>query len=487
MSSSNRPGWNASSVVGPLGLIGILAAPTITLPAVAATSLAPSVQPPAAAAVDIQNEYVLGAGDRLKAEFFGVPEFSQDYQVLPNGSLNLPRVGGVTVAGMTLRQASAVIGNRYRRYLTRPLVTLSLVAGRPVNVAIAGEINRPGAYGMSSALLNGNSVNSVVVPTLTQLIKQAEGITQAADLAQVKITRRHATGTSVRQVNLWQLLRAGDASQDIRLQDGDSIYIPATANIDLAAARERTRTNISTNSNRPLRIAIVGEVNRPGPYTIFEGAQNADGRTATPNSIAPTITKALQISGGITQMADLRNIHVHRQTHNGQAQRIKVDFWELLKSGDVLQDLPLQDGDRIEIARASTPNKAELSDRAKASFSPDKIAVNVVGEVERPGSVSINPNAPLNEGLFAAGGFNKRARKRNVTLVRLEPDGTASKREIAIDFSKGRNEQTNPSLRDGDTIIVKRSGLAGVGDSLGILSAPITGAFSVLRLLGIVR
>ncbi len=482
-------GQAMGQTVGQLGLVALLL-PTMVRPATATTTRPATAIPPATSAgassagtSSANDEYILGPGDRLQLDFFSVPEFSKEYQVLPNGTVNLPRVGGVSVQGLTVRQATANIASSFSRYLTRPLVTVSLIAGRSVNVAIAGEINRPGAYAMNSAL-NGTSGQDT--PTLTKLVRLAEGITLASDLANVRVQRRQADGIRTYRVNLWQLMRSGDAAQDIRLQDGDSIYIPVTTNLDPALIRERTQINIATNSNRPLRIAIAGEVNRPGPYTIFEGAQQADNRTATPNSVAPSITKALQISGGITQMADLRNIQVRRMTHTGE-QLIPVDFWKLLQNGDTLQDLPLQDGDRIEVARATTVNNTELSATQGSSLGPDQIAINIVGEVVRPGGIQVPPNTPMNQGILAAGGFNSNAKKTVVTLVRLESNGTVSKRDINVDLAKGIDDTSNPPLRKGDTIIVKKNGLAKIGESIGTLTNPIGGAFSLLRLLGIIR
>jgi polysaccharide biosynthesis/export protein len=474
---------------GQLGLVALLAN-GLAVPAIALTNPTPAILPNNSAAVappDATGEdYVLGPGDRIRVDFFNVPEFSGEYTVLPNGSINMPRAGAVILQGATLRQATAMISNRFSSYLTRPLVTLGLVAGRAVNVAIAGEINRPGAYAMTTAI-TGTASGIQEIPTLTRLIRMAEGITQAADLKTVRIARRQADGNRVYQIDLARLMKAGDASQDIRLQDGDSIYIPVAQSIDLAAAHEITRMNIASSGNRPLNIAVVGEVNRPGPYTIKEGSQPSENRTNTSNSITPTITQALQTAGGITQMADLRNIRVQRMTHTGQAQTIQVDFVKLLESGDVLQDLPLQNGDRIEIARVSQINDDEVTKIARASFSPGQIAVNVVGEVERPGSVNVAPNTPLNQGLLAAGGFNNKAKTKSVTLVRLEPDGNVSKREIAIDLNKGVDGANNPALRNGDTIIVKQSGVAKIGDGIGLLTGPVGGALGLLRLLGIIR
>jgi polysaccharide export outer membrane protein len=428
--------------------------------------------------------YMLGAGDRVRIDFFNVSEFSAEYQVLPNGTVNFPRIGAVPVQGLTLRQASSRITDRFSSYLQRPIVTISLISGRPLTIAIAGEVNRPGAYTLAPISKSNLDNSEVEPPTLTRLLQLADGVTQSADLQHIEIRRAHPYGLGAREVyvvNLWELLKSGEVTQDVRLRDGDSVFIPATQSVDLANARQLTAANFATRSNRPLNIAVIGEVTRPGPYTIIEGSQQATDRDATPNSLTPTVTKAIQIAGGITQMADLRNIQVRRLTRAGYEQVIDVNFWELLQSGDVLQDLPLQDGDRIVVGRAPSVNDAEVTQIASASFSPDRITVNIVGEVERPGVVTVPPNTPLNQAILSAGGFNaRRAKSRSVTLVRLETNGTVSRRDIAINLGQGVNAQNNPSLRNGDTVVVHRSGLASVTDTAAMLTAPFAPVLSIL-------
>ncbi len=133
----------------------------------------------------------------------------------------------------------------------------------------------------------------------------------------------------------------------------------------------------------------------------------------------PTVTKAIQVAGGITQSADIRRIQVRRLTKGGSEQVIDVDFWKLLQAGDMRQDLPLQDGDTVVIPVAKTISPADATTLASASFSPDKISVYVVGEVAKPGLVQVPPNTPLNQAILAAGGFNNRAKQGSVKFVRL--------------------------------------------------------------------
>ena len=428
--------------------------------------------------------YLLGAGDRVRIDVFNVPEITGEYTVLPNGTINMPLVGAVGVKNRTLKQASGAIAAKYAPVLQIPVITVNLVAARPIRVAIAGEVNRPGSYTVTAAAspTEGN------IPTLTRLVQLADGITQVADLRQVQVRRVRPVGSSgdqVMTVDLWQLLQAGDLQQDLRLQDGDSILIPATATVDLNEARQLASANFAARNNRPLKITVVGQVNRPGPYTLVEGNVSDGAQLINPNSLqVPSVTRAIQVAGGITQLADIRNIQVKRFTRSGTPQLVKLDLWKLLKAGDALQDLPLQDGDTVEIPQATTVSDREISELATASFSPDKINVNVVGEVQRPGPVSIQPNTPLNQAILTAGGFNQKAKKSNVSLIRVNPNGTVSKRDISIDLARGVSENDNPALRNNDIIIVKKTGFATFLDSTSAFLGPFSGILGVLRIFG---
>jgi polysaccharide biosynthesis/export protein len=109
----------------------------------------------------------------------------------------------------------------------------------------------------------------------------------------------------------------------------------------------------------------------------------------------------------------------------------------------------------------------------------------VVGEVEQAGVVELPPNTPLSQAILAAGGFNTRARKGSAELVRLNEDGTVNRTELAVDFAEGIDEANNPLLRNNDVVIVNRSGLANVTDTLGTIVSPLGGIFSIFRFLNI--
>ncbi len=472
----------------PVAFMGVILCPSVGIAQVPkSTSAAPTTATPVRPQVD--DGYLLGSGDRVRIDFFNVPEYSGEYLVLPNGAVNLPQVGAVPVQGRTLKQASAAIATKYEPYLTRPIVTIGLLAARPLTIAIAGEVNRPGSYTVQAVSANADTG----VPTVTRLIQLAGGVTQSADVREVEVHRPrpyNAGPDAIIKVDLWQLVQTGNLRQDLRLQDGDSIFIPSATSANLDEAQRLAATTFATPSDRPLRIAVVGEVNRPGPYVLSPDQTNqSNGQAATvlptnANVKVPTVTRAIQTAGGITQSADIRNIEIRRTTQAGPMQVIKVDFWSLLQAGDIRQDLPLQEGDTIVIPTATALNSTEATKIAVASFAPDKITVNVVGEVVRPGPVQVPPNTPLNQALLAAGGFNNRAKKGEVTFVRLNPNGTVSRRDVSVDFAQGLNEKNNPAMRNNDTIVVRRSGFAAVTDTLGAVLSPIGGVFSIINLLG---
>lgn len=242
---------------------------------------------------------------------------------------------------------------------------------------------------------------------------------------------------------------------------------------------------VNLRGARTLRVSVVGEVKRPGSYIISPAGEtnqilvgDAAVAGAGDSSQWPTVTQAIQSAGGITQLANLRQIQVRRPLPGGSEQLIGINLWELLRTGQTSQDITLRDRDTLIIPKAEALSPDEAALIGSASFSPETIRINVVGEVNAPGTVEVPPNTSLNQALLSAGGFDtRRARSSRVNLVRLNTDGTAVKRSVEVDLSSGVNEESNPSLRDGDTIIVGRRGVTQVRDFLDDVFGPLDAVF----------
>lgn len=306
------------------------------------------------------SSYILGSGDQLLLTFFNVPEYNGEKQILVDGSINLPLVGKLSVAGLTLEGATNMIESAYVPYLRTPLVTVSLMTPRPIRIGVSGEVNRPGSY-------------------------------------------------------------------EIRLAD------------------------------------------RSTQQGVIEW---------------PTVIEAITLSGGITNQADVRQVLLRRSQPYGKEQVIQIDLWDMLTTGNVQNDITLRHGDAIQIPTATALTPQELTQLAAANFSPDSINVTVAGEVITPATIEVPPNAPLNQALLAAGGFDpERADTDEVKLIRLNPDGTVSQRVVPVAFDEGINEETNPSLRNNDVVLVGRSGSAAFSDTVGGVFGPLAGILSPFRLL----
>ncbi|MBP0004332.1 MAG: SLBB domain-containing protein [Cyanobacteria bacterium SBC] len=424
-------------------------------PGIPAETQPPPAQPNLTPPPEIPT-YFLSSGDGLQITIFGVPDYSGNYTVGLDNTINLPVVGLVDVGGLTLQEAQDLISQQYARILRRPIVTLNLVAPRPLRIAISGEVSSPGSYTLSPQ-------GSSDFPRLTQALQNAGGITQSGDLSRVELRRRYPEPQTI-VLNLWDLTQNGDLSQDPMLFDGDSIVVPTLDAIDPELSRRLESTNIAAEPATALPVAVVGEVFRPGTYTVGGGGAS------------PTVTEAIETAGGITALANIREIRLYRRTQSGDTQTIELDFWAMLQLGDLSQDPILQAGDSILIPTAVEILPEEALALASASFSPDNISINVVGEAVRPGQLQLSPNTPLNEAILAAGGFNRRARRR-VTLVRLNPNGTVSRRRISVDFEDSINDETNPILQHDDIIVVGRNTFTAVSDTLSNVVRPIGNIF----------
>jgi polysaccharide export outer membrane protein len=457
--------------------LALLTTMNIALPSV---SLAQ--KQPVKSTSSIATDYLLGGGDRIRVNVFEVPEYTGEYQVPPGGSINMPLIGSIPVSGLTTEQAADTIARKYARFLKRPLISVNLLSPRPINVFVAGEVTRPGAYTLS---LEGGAGNNpgVQYPTVLAALTIAQGVTLAADVTQVQLRRKVGrSGEQTVSLDLKELTQTGRISQEITLRDGDTIVVPTATSLNVAEARNLFSANFAASQTSPRSVVVIGQVYRPGSYLVTAGnAGGAEGGGA--GGGLPTVMRSLQLAGGITSIADVRKIKLRRPTRTGTEQTIDINLWELLQSGDINQDIVVQDGDTIVIPTATDISAAESTQLATTTLSPNTIEVGVVGEVKKPGAVKLQPNSSLNQALLAAGGFNdSRASRGSVELIRLNSNGTVSKRPVKVDLAKGINEETNPILRNNDVVVVDRNGLTKTGDRVNTVAGPLGTILGIIRL-----
>ncbi|MBC7972412.1 MAG: polysaccharide biosynthesis/export family protein [Verrucomicrobia bacterium] len=260
------------------------------------------------------------------------------------------------------------------------------------------------------------------------------------------------------------------------------------------------RVTVSLIAARTLKVGVIGEVTRPGSYIITSNLVSSAAVSTTnaaqtglngqqqggneSGSQWPTVSKAIQAAGGITEQADIRQIQIRRPQGAGREETRTIDLWKFLSAGDLTQDIQVRDGDTLVIPKATQIDTTEALQIANSNFSPDAIRVNVVGEVTTPGAVAVKPNTTLNQAILAAGGFRNGRARKDVELIRLNPNGTVDRRTIAIDFSKKLDEKDNPPLRNNDVVVVNRNGIAKIGDTVGTVLGPlggVLGLFTIFR------
>jgi polysaccharide biosynthesis/export protein len=473
----------------PTGVFSQTSPPPPSIPQGSGTNITPVLPASTRSTPGLSNlnksDYILGPGDQLKVDMFGQTNlFTTPYTVLVDGTISMPFIGQILVAGKTIQDVESQTTNRYKRFFKRPYLTIALVKPRQLTLAVSGEVLKPGTYPFTSA---------DQIPTVTQLVKLAGGMKPSGDLRKVQIRRtRFGQGNAYElvSIDLVKLLQNGDLAQDLKLRDGDVVMIPPATTASLEDFTLAANSNIATDTSDPLKIAIVGEVFRPGPY-LLQGGNATVGQAGTQGQTTsiggrnlPTVSQAIQIAGGIRPDANIREIKIRRITSTGTEQFFTVDMRRMLLEGDIKQDIPLQQGDTVIVAKSATPlTPEELQFMSDITLAPATIDVNVVGEVNRPGMVKIKPNTPLNTAVFAAGGFNnQRANKKRVRLLRLTPDGKVSERKIKLSLSEPINEKTNPPLRNNDVVIVDRSRIAAFSDTSSAIFSPVTSTLNVLQL-----
>ncbi len=225
---------------------------------------------------------------------------------------------------------------------------------------------------------------------------------------------------------------------------------------------KRPIINVGLVTPRPLKIAISGEVDNPGSYEFPLGSTNQK---------FPTVTNMILEAGGITTLADVRNVQITRNI-KGRNIVFYSDLWSLLTQNRLNQDISLRDGDTILVPTVEEVNNEELARLSDASFGlkiDEPIKVTVVGEIYRPGTHTVTPGQlgegekdslppRLTEAIGTAGGVKPLANVREVEIHRRTWDG--QEKILAVNLwdliQEGDGEQ-DIILQEGDRIIIPQA------------------------------
>jgi protein involved in polysaccharide export with SLBB domain len=245
----------------------------------------------------VGDDYILGPGDNFTIYLWGKVEQTYDVQVNRQGSIVVPRIGDIVVGGMAFGKTKAFLRRKFKEFY--PHFELTVVMGRlrSIHVYFVGEARRPGMHYVSA------------LSTVMSALAAVGGPNKDGSLRKIRVVR--AGGESF-DVDLYDLLVYGLRKGDIRLQAGDTVFIPVIGPV----------------------VGVAGNVRRPAIYEM-------NGRQ--------TVGEIIELCGGVLPFGYLQNVVVERIKDN---QRRVVKSFNLDQQSTGLNSslqLPVVDGDVLKI------------------------------------------------------------------------------------------------------------------------------------------
>ena len=200
--------------------------------------------------------YLLGPGDELLIKIYKFEDFNSNVKILPDGTVNLPRINSLYLNNLSIDEANKVITKSYKQILKNPIIYINLIRSRPIKININGEVQRPGIYSLETnqtnqisntdggeALLNNNKG----WPTIVDAIQQAGGLTVNADLRKIRLKRFNKDKNNYEEIiiNFWHTISQGGFTKNYEIFDGDIISV---MNSEIATQEEKSfisSTNLS--------------------------------------------------------------------------------------------------------------------------------------------------------------------------------------------------------------------------------------------------
>jgi protein involved in polysaccharide export with SLBB domain len=250
--------------------------------------------------IPLGPDYVLGPGDELSISLWGGVSQTFTRVINPEGAITLPEAGQIQVAGQTLGNAQGVVGGALQPQFRNVRAAVSLARFRTIRIYVVGDVQRPGAYDMSSLASPLSALFAAGGPTA---------------VGSLRVMHHLRNGKSIGEIDLYDFLLRGIRKTDDRLQGGDTLLIPPSGP----------------------QVAIYGAVKRPGIYELLS---------------EKTLASGLDDAGGLTVAAEPGHVTIERIAANQRREVIHVDGAATDGSGTStasLTDVELKDGDRVRV------------------------------------------------------------------------------------------------------------------------------------------
>ena len=161
--------------------------------------------------------YTLGRDDVMQIIVRNQPDFSGEFIVGPEGSIQYNYLGDIPVSGMTKYEVQQVIEKMLAKYIRVPSVTVTIIGYNSKAVYVVGEVYRPGKY-----IMRGDVIK------LREAIIAAGLPTNTAALSRTHVIKPDVSNPQVRKVDLKRILYKGKLEEDIELYPGEIVVVPST-------------------------------------------------------------------------------------------------------------------------------------------------------------------------------------------------------------------------------------------------------------------
>jgi polysaccharide export outer membrane protein len=252
---------------------------------------------PAFSQTQSAGNYLIGPQDVLAINVFDQADLGGKYTVESDGTFSFPLIGRVKAAGLTLREFEQELKKALADgFFTNPQVSVAVEQYRSQRVFVVGEVRQPGPVSLTGGM------------TLIEALARA-GSTLPSSSGEVTVVRRKdhdavvgptlpgaKEASDVIRVSI-RNLESGAVSQDVELQDGDTIFVP-----------------------RAESVYVFGQVKNPGSYPIQKDT---------------TVLQALSLAGGVSENGAMNRIRIVRLV-DGKRAEIRVNEGDVVKPGDTI-------------------------------------------------------------------------------------------------------------------------------------------------------
>ncbi len=386
--------------------------------------------------------YRLGPGDEVIIDIWGASQNTIRQQISPDGTINIQKIGPVNLNGLTISEANDYLKKTLNKIYNGlnntndPTSDIRLTLGsiRTIQINVMGEVVQPGTYSLSS------------FSTVFHALYRAGGVSDIGSLRNVQLVRN---GKNIATIDVYQFIMKGHIQDDIRLQEGDVVIVPAydvLVKID-GKVKRPMRFEMKKDENLSTLISYAGgfdadaytrslrvvrqngqeyEVNtvKDLDYSVYK-MRNGD--VVTAEAILNRFTNKLEIRGavyrpgiyqlngklntvrelvneaqGLTGDAFLNRAVLYRQREDLTTEVIPVDIKAIMDGTS--QNIILAKNDILYI-----PSIHDLEDRGD---------VVIHGEVAKPDSYPYADNMTLEDLIIQAGGLREAASVVRVDVSR---------------------------------------------------------------------